>query len=110
MLAFEQLAEQKIERAIEAGEFDDLKGQGSPLILDDDLLVPSELRMGFRILKNAGVSPREVQVLNEINKLKQQIKMTQDHNYKQLLILQISLLRANNFSNATIGSGSLLSK
>ena len=48
------LAERKIEEAIARGEFDDLPGAGRPLDLDDvDPLLPEELRMAFRILKNA---------------------------------------------------------
>ena len=51
------LAERKIEEAIERGELDDLPGAGQPLDLDDlDPLLPEELRMAYRILKNAGMS------------------------------------------------------
>ena len=93
MLNFEKAAEIKITQAIEQGELDNLDGAGKPINLDDDLHVPKELRMGFRILKNAGVSPSEIQVLNEINKLKSKLKHTEDKNYRQLLINQISILR-----------------
>ena len=51
------LAERKIAAAIERGEFDDLPGAGQPLDLDDlDPLMPEELRMAYRILKNAGMN------------------------------------------------------
>ena len=51
------LAERKIEEAIERGEFESLPGAGRPLDLDDlDPLLPEELRMAYRILKNAGMS------------------------------------------------------
>jgi Domain of unknown function (DUF1992) len=50
------LAERKIEVAIERGEFDDLPGAGQPLDLDDiDPMLPEELRMAWRILKNAAM-------------------------------------------------------
>jgi hypothetical protein len=55
MLALEWLAEKKIEDAVARGEFDDLPGAGRPLELDDDALVPEEMRMAHRILKNADV-------------------------------------------------------
>jgi DnaJ homologue, subfamily C, member 28, conserved domain len=61
MLAFELIAERKIEEALARGEFDGLPGEGRPLDLDDDALVPEELRMAYRILKNAGFAPQEVQ-------------------------------------------------
>jgi hypothetical protein len=60
------LAERRIEEAIARGELDDLPGAGRPLELDDDQLIPEDLRLAYRILKNAGYVPPEVQSLNEI--------------------------------------------
>ena len=57
----DQLAEQRILAAIEKGELEDLPKQGQPLELDDDRGVPEHLRMGYRILKNAGYIPPELQ-------------------------------------------------
>jgi len=54
------LADQKIAAALEAGELDGLPGAGKPLDLDDDPLVPEDLRVAFRILKNAGFVPPEL--------------------------------------------------
>jgi hypothetical protein len=59
MLSLELLAEKKIAEAIERGELDHLPGAGKPLELDDDALVPEDLRMAHRILKNAGFVPQE---------------------------------------------------
>jgi hypothetical protein len=56
----EFLAERKIAEAIANGELDELPGAGKPLTLDDDALVPEDLRMAYRILKNAGYAPEEV--------------------------------------------------
>jgi len=55
MLALEWIAEQKIADAVSQGEFDNLPGAGRPLELDDDALVPEDMRMAHRILKNADV-------------------------------------------------------
>lgn len=55
------LAEQRLADAVSRGEFDGLPGAGKPLALDDDPLVPEELRLAYRILKNAGFVPREVE-------------------------------------------------
>ena len=63
------LAEQRIAEAIANGELDELPGKGRPLELDDDALVPEHLRLAYRILKNAGFVPPEVQTLNEIAEL-----------------------------------------
>ena len=66
---FEFIAEQRIAEAIARGELDDLPGAGRPLDLDDDALIPEELRLAYRILKNAGYVPPEVETLNEMAQL-----------------------------------------
>ena len=63
MLALEWIAERRIAEAVSQGEFDNLPGAGRPLDLDDDALVPEELRAAYRILKNAGIAPPEVKKL-----------------------------------------------
>ena len=60
------LAEQRIAEAVSRGDFDDLPGAGRPLELDDDALIPEDLRLAYRILKNAGFVPPEVEAVNEI--------------------------------------------
>jgi hypothetical protein len=52
------LVEQRLEEAVSRGELSNLPGEGRPLELDDDPLVPEELRLAYRILKNAGFDPR----------------------------------------------------
>jgi hypothetical protein len=71
MLLLQTLAEQKIQEAIERGEFDGLPGAGKPLELGDDPLVPEELRVAYRVLKNAGFVPPEVEMLREIRSVEQ---------------------------------------
>jgi len=57
------LAEQRIAEAVSRGELDELPGAGRPLELDDDKLIPEDLRLAYRILKNAGFVPPEVKKL-----------------------------------------------
>ena len=63
------LVEKKLEEAISRGELANLPGEGRPLALDDDALVPEDLRAAYRILKNAGYVPPEVEALTEIAQL-----------------------------------------
>jgi hypothetical protein len=63
------LVESKIAEAIARGEFDNLPGAGKPLDLDDDPLVPEELRVAHRILRNAGFVPPELAQLAQVNQL-----------------------------------------
>ena len=66
MNLFDQIAEARIQEAIERGELRDLPGEGKPLQLDDDSAVPEELRAAYRILKNAGFLPPELQLRREL--------------------------------------------
>jgi hypothetical protein len=45
------IAEQRIQAAIEDGMFDNLPGEGQPLNLNDDMHVPPDMRMAFRLMK-----------------------------------------------------------
>ncbi|MCE9889270.1 DUF1992 domain-containing protein [Kluyvera intermedia] len=65
MLLLDQWAERHINDAQRKGEFDNLPGQGEPLILDDDSCVPEALRSGYRLLKNAGCLPPEIEQRKE---------------------------------------------
>lgn len=62
-------AEQHIAAAAARGEFDNLPGTGAPLPPEDNELVPEELRAAYRILKNAGCLPSELQVCAELREI-----------------------------------------
>lgn len=67
-LAFiERLAEERIRQAQDQGAFDDLPGRGKPLDLEDDAHVPEDLRMAWRVLKNADCLPPELLARREIH-------------------------------------------
>ena len=66
MTALDALAEERIREALERGELDDLPGSGSPLDLDHDTLVPEELRAAYRVLRNAGFVPSELEAQREL--------------------------------------------
>jgi len=61
-----KIAERKIREAMERGEFDHLAYYGKPLKLDDLTGVPVHLRMGYKILQNAGILPEEMQLKKAI--------------------------------------------
>lgn len=78
MSIFERIAEQKIREAMLNGEFDDLPGKGKPLSLEDLSMVPEELRMGYKVLKNAGFVPEEIQFRKEMLRLEDLIACCYD--------------------------------
>lgn len=62
----QQLSEELIQRAMRDGQFDDLEGRGRPLPDEDDSHVPPDLRMPYKILKNAGCLPPELESRKDI--------------------------------------------
>jgi hypothetical protein len=80
-----KIAEQRIREAMERGEFDNLPLHGKPLNLDDLTGVPEHLRMGYKILKNAGVLPEEMQLKKEIVSLKTLLDACYNEAEKQTL-------------------------
>ena len=60
MLALELIAQQKIDEAAARGELQGLPGEGQPLDLYEDPLVPEEMKMAKRILRNSDVTLADV--------------------------------------------------
>ena len=79
MKLLDALVEQRIAAAAARGDFDDLPGAGAPLDLDDDLLVPEEVRVANRILKNAGFVPPAVEQLRSLRHLHDELGAAGDN-------------------------------
>jgi hypothetical protein len=95
MFILDAIAEERIARAMEAGEFDDLPGAGKPLELEDDSLVPEELRVAYRILKNAGFVPPEVEALREAGALEAMIRSLAEGEARARAVVRLNLLLAS---------------
>lgn len=87
------LVEQRLAEAVSRGELDNLPGAGAPLVLDEDPLIPEDLRLAYRILKNAGFVPPELQTLNEIASLERLIAQTPDDAARARAVKKLALLR-----------------
>lgn len=97
---FDKIADEKIRKAMEEGEFDNLPGKGRPLELEDDSHLPQDLRLAHKILKNAGCLPPELEVQKEIRTTEALLAGIQDtrEKYRQikklnLLIMKLNMLR-----------------
>ena len=100
MLLLDTLAEARIAEAMERGELDNLPGAGKPQVLDDDSHIPETLRMAYRILKNAGCLPPEMQLRKDIDALVagmpergDEAEYDRAHRRLQVLMLRLSLSR-----------------
>jgi hypothetical protein len=94
---FSKIAEQKIREAQERGDFDNLPGRGRKLEYPDDSRVPQELRMAYKILKNAGFTPPEIQLKNEILQIEDMLEGIDDEQekYRQIKKLNYLVMKLN---------------
>ena len=92
MLVLDAIVEKRIREAQERGEFDDLPGAGVPLEPEDNALVPEELRAAYRILKNSGFLPPELQVYCEIREAEQLLQRVVDDGERARLMSRINFL------------------
>lgn len=95
MSLLDSIAEARIQEAVDRGELQGLPGEGKPLQLDDDSMIPAELRAGYRLLKNAGYLPPELAELREIRDVESLLRGLDpahpEHRHAQL---RLSLLRS----------------
>ena len=94
MLLLNVLAEQRIEEAMRGGEFDNLPGAGKPLELDDDRMIPEESRVAYRLLKNAGFVPPELETRKEIADLHRLLATVTDEQEQQRAQRRLAVLQA----------------
>lgn len=89
-----ELAEKAIREAQERGEFDGLSGQGRPLPETGDPYMPETLRMAYKVLKNAGYIPKEIEDQREIRSLIECLEQETDESRKMRQIQKVQLFIA----------------
>lgn len=105
MLAgFEKIVEERIQKALMGGEFDNLPGEGRPLTLDEDDHIPEELRLAYKILKNADCLPPEVQLRKEIHQTEELLAAMTDEaeRYRTLKRLNLLIFKLNTLRDADV--------
>ena len=88
-MTFDKIVEAIIKEAVERGEFDNLPGKGKPIDLTEYFETPEDVRLANSVLKNAGMTSREVDLLKEIAELKQILAGILDEKKKQDIEKQI---------------------
>lgn len=78
MNLLDHIAEARIQEAIDRGDLRGLPGEGKPLHLEDDSAIPEELRAAYRLLKNAGFLPPELQLLREVREAEHLLQQLPD--------------------------------
>ena len=82
-MSFDKIVEALIKDAQERGEFDNLPGKGKPIDLSSYFETPEEVRLAQSVLKNAGMTSPEVEILKEIAELRQIQEAVTDEAKKQ---------------------------
>ena len=65
---FSRIIEERIRKAQKKGAFDNLEGSGKPLNLENDSHIAEDLRLAYKILKNADCLPPEIELKKEIER------------------------------------------
>ncbi len=90
----DEVADRKIREAYEQGEFSDLHGKGKPLALEDDSMLPEDLRMAYKILKNSGHLPPAVQTAKDIRETLDLLDRTSDEGARLRQMRRLEVLVA----------------
>ena len=94
---FEAIVEERIRSAQRQGEFDNLPGKGLPLPEDPISGINSELRLAYKMLKNADCLPLELMLKKEIQTAESLLShMTDTHKkYKAIKKLNFLIMKLN---------------
>jgi hypothetical protein len=99
------IAERRINEALESGTLDIAAWRNKPLPMTNDNLVPEELRMAYKILKNAGYLPPEIETKKEIQQIEDLLSTCEDEHTKvrqlkklNYLIVKLSAMKGDAIS------------
>jgi DnaJ family protein C protein 28 len=77
------MVEQRIQEAMERGEFDDLPGKGKPLPFDENPYLEPGQELAFGLLKNNGFAPewveRDKEIRRELESVRNQLRIAWQH-------------------------------
>ena len=95
MAFFDRVVEERIRTAQAEGLFDNLPGKGKPLNLGDDSGVPEDLRLAFKVLKNADCLPIEMDLRKEFFNLRKLLNAAMDEPTRRELRRELNLIALN---------------
>lgn len=89
---FDKIVEERIRAAQRRGDFEGLPGTGRPLKLEDDRHIPEELRLAYKMLKNADCVPPEIELKKEIKRTEQLLSGMGETTEKYRLLKKLNFL------------------
>ena len=101
---FTKIVEERIRRAQKKGHFDNLEGSGEPLDLLNDQTVAEELRLAYKILKNADCLPPEIEIKKEIRQAEELLSAMSEttEKYRAMKKLNFLIMKLNTLRSASI--------
>ena len=91
MAGVDEIIKQWVQKVESTGEVHKLPGFGEPFKFEDGFLeTPSEVRMVYKILKNAGYVPAEIELLQRLAVLREQLNATQDVEQQRQLKVEVA--------------------
>jgi hypothetical protein len=102
--AIRLIAERRISEAIREGQLDVEGWRNKPLPMTNDYLVPEELRMAHKILKNAGYLPPEIETKKEIQQIEDLLATCEDERtrVKQMKKLSYLMMKLSSMKGDTL--------
>lgn len=100
---FDKIVEERIKKAQKKGEFKNLPGKGKPLS-EEDMNVPEDIRLAYKILKNADCIPPELEIKKEIKNTQELLSGMAEtsEKYKVLKKLNHLILKLNSMRSGSI--------
>jgi hypothetical protein len=104
LYGFEKIVEKRILTAQKKGEFENLPGTGKPLAFEDNSFVSEELRLAYKILKNADCVPPEIELKKEIKQTEDLLVGIQETSEKYHILKKMNFLimKLNSIRNTSI--------
>ncbi|MBW2483861.1 MAG: DUF1992 domain-containing protein [Deltaproteobacteria bacterium] len=101
--AIRLIADRKICEALEKGHLNIESWHNKPLPISNDNMIPGELRMAYKILKNAGYLPPEIETKKEIQQIEDLLATCEDERIrvKQIKKLNYLVLKLNTMKGDT---------
>ena len=101
---FDKIVEERIRKAQRKGEFKNLSGAGKPLELEDDSHVAEELRLAYKILKNADCLPPEIELKNEIQQAEDLLAEMKNaaEKYRTIKKLNFLIMKLNSMRDTAV--------
>ena len=101
---FEKIVEERIQKAQREGKFENLPGSGKPLECKDNHCISEELRLAYKILKNADCIPPEIGLKKEIKKTEDLLSGMKEtsEKYQTLKKLNFLIMKLNTMRSASV--------